>query len=215
MCALVLSGTAQAGYIYWAVSSGVTGIPTWTTAKLMWHCNHNLSSQPAVGDYALTTAFTKKNEGTNVYPNSTDDTTYSTRDDFTGTYNKNNPYTPRDANANYAGEYFWIELCDASGSTVWESLTTTQATLAGLQGQPLWKPISGLQGGESDISAATAAAYWDVMVQGGHVPEPTSGLLVLFGAALLALKRMTRLRQGCGAARGRGTGEEGWVLGEK
>ncbi len=75
--------------------------------------------------------------------------------------------------------YFYIELGNASYEASW---TTTGLSYSDLGVQKSLGPISGIGTGYINSWVTTAGSF-------SAVPEPTSGLLVLVGAGLLALRR--------------------------
>lgn len=82
----------------------------------------------------------------------------------------------KDSSSSY---YFYIELGNASREASW---TTTGLSYSDLGVQKSLGPTSGIATGAINSWVVTSGAF-------SAVPEPTSGLLVLVGAGLLALRR--------------------------
>lgn len=173
LAAVVVAGlTASAGVLNWQVASDAT-TETWATAGIAVYgseISDHTTAASSAEDYLQNQTATST--ATTLVDKQAFDSTYATATDV----------------ESYSGKLFYIELYDSNNKVVARS----GDYLSFNNGQ-----LVSSASGSTDNFLSTSAFMADAAIWNGGafvvVPEPTSGLMLLLGAAVLGLRRKRRV----------------------
>lgn len=162
---MLVASMANASYLYWQLDSDYSG--DYTNARIV--ANGSTTALEVLGLSYNTE--TKEYEVTAVDNNL-----------------KSGAYYLIDTDDIDEGLSYYIEYSNDNGNT-YQSYGGDE----GVSGADLLKYADAATISASDIASASPTV-WHVTSQSSAVPEPTSAILMLFGAAMLGLKRKNRSR---------------------
>ena len=170
----IASLSSQAAYLYWQVGD-VEGLEDEVTGGAL------IAKDAAGNTYDVTSYFLYADPDTGETSwMAVDDTTVKTQSGIT-------QYAADISDYASSGYSYYVELSNESGATVARSDSIGYGT---------YEYTSYTSAAESTtvLPSAASASIWHASGTGGYtpVPEPTSGLMLLLGAAMLGLKRKNR-----------------------
>lgn len=175
LAVLTMSYMASASYLYWQLDTGETG-DSYNSAQISYKDPNDSSNTGTLAIYSY--AWDEEKDEyvfTAMNPNEVQ---------------AGEVYAIDESLIN-SGYTYYVELRDAENN-----LLNTPGENSGVSGTDLvtLAKTSQVTGDLSDLTPADVAAWHSSSGTMSAAPEPTSGLLLLFGAAMLGLKRKNRSR---------------------